>query len=410
MIRPTADIPSLRVLYVNEAFRNFGPGPAVHGWSLVREMRARAITVDIFPPVTLAGSSYAPVAPSLAWSVGRILRSHFTQEPVKLVSGFVRTARRALRVWTRKPSPMPDVILARHTGYDWTPCVLARMLDRPLVLEVNAPIFLEKRLVGIMPPPLLQWMEKVQWRNASRIHAVSHELATILVDAGVSAERIAVIPNGADPLPCVPERETREASIRIVFVGGFYAWHGIDHLLRALAAVESRTRQKLHLSLIGGGPESTRIQQLADTLGVSDIVLPLGRIAHDQVCHELCKADIAIASYPSLQPFYFSPLKIFEYMAAGLPIIASDQGQIAQILRHRETALLYPPGNIGRLAESIIELATQPALRKRLGCAALALLRSRYTWSHTADRIIELCRHEAETHRGTIAAALHSQP
>jgi glycosyltransferase involved in cell wall biosynthesis len=92
-----------------------------------------------------------------------------------------------------------------------------------------------------------------------------------------------------------------------------------------------------------------------------------------------------------LRPFYFSPLKIFEYMAAGLPIIASRQGQMQEILEDRVTALLYPPGNIERLADSIIELAADAALRERIGSAALTELRARYTWGHTAEQVLELC-------------------
>jgi glycosyltransferase involved in cell wall biosynthesis len=85
-------------------------------------------------------------------------------------------------------------------------------------------------------------------------------------------------------------------------------------------------------------------------------------------------------------------------MAAGLPIIASDQGQISDVLTHGETALLYPPGDITRLAESITQLMARPTLRKQLGGAALALLKNQYTWGHTAERIIELCRDAAESH------------
>src|SRR2546423_494448 len=122
------DARSFRILYVNEAFRNFGPAPAVHGWSLVQEMRKRNTIVDIFPPVDPPGSRYAPDVPARRSKVRRFLRTYAAEEPLNLVSGLQRTARRALIAWTRAPRHEPDVILARHTGYDWTPWVLARML------------------------------------------------------------------------------------------------------------------------------------------------------------------------------------------------------------------------------------------------------------------------------------------
>jgi glycosyltransferase involved in cell wall biosynthesis len=389
---------ALHILYVNEAFRNFGPGPAVHGWSLVQELRKRNVSVDIFPPVVPSGSRYAPHAPPQRSRLRQFLRTRVAQEHVNLVSGFQRTTRRVLSAWTQSRRLTPDVILARHTGYDWTPWVLARVLNRPLVLEVNAPIHLEKRLVGIDPSAVLKWTEQVQWRKATRIHAVSRQLANVLVDAGVSSERIVTIPNGADPLGCQWNRDTKaDSPVRILFVGSFYSWHGVEHLLEAVAALP-HTARNLRLSLVGAGPQSSSVRQLASKLGIGNLVEMPGRIAHNEVCQHLCDADIAIASYPRLQAFYFSPLKIFEYMAAGLPIIASDQGQISEVLTHGETALLYPPGDITRLAESITHLMARPTLRKQLGCAALALLKNRYTWGHTAERIIELCRDAVESH------------
>jgi glycosyltransferase involved in cell wall biosynthesis len=385
---------SLRVLYVNEAFSNFGPGPAIHGWSLVEEMQRRGAKVCIYPSAAVSNSDHSVgnTTPNPTSRLRLAARSLFGEEAANLASGLQRTVRRGVSAKVYCEKFGPDVVLARHIGYDWTPWIVARLLGRPLVLEVNAPMHLEKPLVGVRPPAVLRWMEHVQWRRATYIQTVSNELAEIVRSAGVPAERVVAIPNGADPLPrpASPSNRNEGQAVRIIFVGGFYPWHGVEHLLRAAALVRQRN-WNVRLVLIGGGPQTSTVEQLARDLGIADIIEMHGRVSHEEVHQHLLDSDLAVAPYPLLRPFYFSPLKIFEYMAAGLPIIASRQGQMQEILEDRVTALLYPPGNIERLADSIIELAADAALRERIGSAALTELRARYTWGHTAEQVLELC-------------------
>jgi glycosyltransferase involved in cell wall biosynthesis len=389
----------LRILYINEAFRNFGPGPAVHGGALVGEMRARGATVDIYPAIPERGAAHGvPQGASTGPSpLRRLLRERLPQEGANFASGLLRTVHRSGQVRSGASRRRPDVILARHIAYDWTPWITARLLDLPLVLEVNAPLYLEKLLVGVDSPAVLRRMEEVQWRRATFIHAVSDEVADVVAKAGVRRDRIVVVPNGADPHDDVERDEDSAGPVRVLFVGGFYPWHGVEHLLRAAAALGPAAR-RLRLQLIGGGPQSDDVRRLAVELGIAELVEMPGRVAHAEVERYLRTADIAVAPYPRLNPFYFSPLKVFEYMAAGLPIVASDQGQMSAVLEHGRTAMLYPPDDIGRLAEMIRQLAEQPALRRRIGANAHAALKTRYTWGHTAEGILGVCRAAVKQH------------
>jgi len=88
--------------------------------------------------------------------------------------------------------------------------------------------------------------------------------------------------------------------------------------------------------------------------------------------------------------FYFSPLKLYEYMAAGLPIVASNTGQITEVLTHRRTALLHPPGSVRKLVDHIEELRLNPARRARLGRAARHLAVKRYSWDRNASRVLSM--------------------
>src|SRR5262249_17859361 len=136
------------------------------------------------------------------------------------------------------------------------------------------------------------------------------------------------------------------------------------------------------------GPEARVISKLAERYP-NRVTLKNG-IAHDEVPGHLRAMDVAVAPYPLLEPFYFSPLKVLEYMAAGRAIVASNVGQITDFVKHGETGLLVPPGDAARLANAIRQLAGNAALRESLGRNARRDVVRFHQWTHRARRITEL--------------------
>ncbi len=104
----------------------------------------------------------------------------------------------------------------------------------------------------------------------------------------------------------------------------------------------------------------------------------------------LASMNAAVAPYPQLTQFYFSPLKVYEYMAAGLPVVASRIGQLAELIQDGVNGLLCPPGDSVALAGALYRLYSKPELSARLGQAARATVLREHTWEAVVQRILHL--------------------
>jgi glycosyltransferase involved in cell wall biosynthesis len=222
---------------------------------------------------------------------------------------------------------------------------------------------------------------------------VTGTLKRIVERAGVPAGRIEVVPNGINlaEYADLPRREGHSGRVILGFVGFVRDWHGLDTVIAAMAAAGDRV--PVDLIAVGDGPARSDLERQAAALGLVDRVHFTGLQAREQVPALIAGFDIA------LQPRvveYASPLKIFEYMAAGRAIVAPDQENIREILRDGETALLFDPARPEALWQAIQRLAGDAALRQRLGSAARAeIVRRDYTWAGNARRVVGLARQSA---------------
>jgi glycosyltransferase involved in cell wall biosynthesis len=171
------------------------------------------------------------------------------------------------------------------------------------------------------------------------------------------------------------------------FVGTLKPWHGVDALIRAFAQA-SPEMAGARLLIVGDGPERAGLEQLGATLGIN--VHYTGSVEPDAVPGLVASMDVCVAPYPRLKIFYFSPLKLFEYMAAGRAVIAARTGQVAQVLTHGHDGLLYAAGDERALADAIVRLSGDPGLRAELGANARNTVEARYTWDRVAAHILAL--------------------
>lgn len=282
----------------------------------------------------------------------------------------------------------PDLLYERYGPFGVAGGVVARRHGLPHVLEVNAPLAWEGTQYRRQAlNDAAEVLERTAFANAGTILVVSTELREVLLTAGADAGRIIVVPNGVDgELFHGHAKPTGGSSITIGFVGSLKPWHGLEHLRDAFRLVAEDERY--HLLVVGDGPGAGVLRELESAYPRR--VLLTGPAAHDRIPHFLDRMDIAVAPYPAMEPFYFSPLKVLEYMASGLPVVASDIGQLRELVRPGETGLLVPPGDAAALADAIRRLAGDAALRVRMGATASAEVLGRHTWAHRAESILEL--------------------
>ena len=273
---------------------------------------------------------------------------------------------------------------------------LAKRYRIPHVLEVNAPLAYEqKKYRSLSLPRLAARVERTIWRSADLLIAVSEPLRRRLEQEGVPADRIAVLPNGVEPARFLLDAERAAARERlklagryvIGLVGSFKPWHGTDGLLAGFEDLH-RSDPLGHLLLVGDGPLRAQLTEQVRLAGLEKAVTFTGAVPHHEVPAHVIAMDVAVAPYPALEESYYSPLKLFEYMAAGRAIVASRMGQIAEILVEGESGLLFDPGNVTQLADCLRRLRHSPALAQELGRKAREASGS-YTWDHNAARLIE---------------------
>jgi glycosyltransferase involved in cell wall biosynthesis len=286
-----------------------------------------------------------------------------------------------------------DFVYERYSIWSHAGMAYAQSIDIPGLLEVNAPLIEEQaQHRGLVNRALAEEVAERAFRDASSLIAVSEEVALYLSGFAAAKERVHVIPNGVHPDRFAKRAKKGRRSLNgftIGFVGSFKPWHGLLDLIEAFAYYRGR-EPHARLLLVGDGPERPKLLEAIREQGLNDAVDLAGAVSPAEIPDWLASMDVAVAPYPDLKDFYFSPLKVYEYMAAGLPIVASRIGQLARLLEHEVSALLCTPGNPVALAYAFERLGKDEALRCRLGRVAQEHVRREHTWDRAVRRILDL--------------------
>jgi glycosyltransferase involved in cell wall biosynthesis len=282
----------------------------------------------------------------------------------------------------------PDFVFELHSPFGAAGVLSCNRLGVPHVLNVHAPLAWEGATFRSQAlQDAAEYLEDVALASARRIVVNSAQMRDEIVSTGVDASKVDVVINGVDLdlfSPAGPaHRAGPEGSIVVGFSGSLKAWHGIDVLTEAFRKAARDPR--LHLLVVGDGPKRSDVTQLAEEL--PGRVTFTGALPLEDVPQWIRAMDIAVAPYPPLERFYFSPLKILDAMACGVANVASNIGQIPELLKDGVTGVLVPPGDADALADELVRLANDPERRKEIGSAGLDVARASHAWTDRAEQI-----------------------
>jgi glycosyltransferase involved in cell wall biosynthesis len=290
----------------------------------------------------------------------------------------------------------PHFVFELYSPYGVAGTLTCNRLRVRHVLNVHAPLAWEGATFRQQAlQDAAELLEDSAFRHAQMIIANSREMRDLLVNAGVDAGKIKVVINGVDLDLFSPGGLTRRAgpdgAVVLGFCGSLKWWHGVDVLCHAFRKLAGDSR--LHLLVVGDGPLRKDLQSLSDEL--PGRVTFTGALPLEEVPPWVRGMDVAVAPYPTLERFYFSPLKILDAMACGVANVASKIGQIPELLREGETGLLVPPGDADALASALRRVVDDTPLRKRLGEAGLREARARHAWKSRGADIVEIAMNGA---------------
>ncbi len=416
----------MRILYVASGIPVPGSyGGSTHTLEVARSLMARGHKVQVVAAHRAGWSGLLPLFRRGKGTVEGVAVAYVDIPKAVSILGIPHVGRLAREF-------VPDVIMERYYNFAGAGMYWAHRLNLPAVLEVNAlivdpPQVWKRRLDDLLGGPMRRWA-LAQCRWADRIVTPLHTT----VPPEIPRRRIVEIPWGANTARFRPEvREERAGEIAalrqrlgiprdarvIIFVGSFRPWHGaIEFVEAGLQLLEQR--KDIVLLLVGKGPQRAAAEARCEQSGQGRRVLFTGSVPYGDVPLYLALAEVGVAPFqPSNHPalraagFFWSPLKIFEYMAMGLPVVTTDVPPLGQIVRSAQEGVLVPEGEVGKLAQAIEYLLLDRDQAQLMGQRGRERVVAEYSWNRHCERLEGVLGDAVEARgRGDKGTDEHSLP
>ncbi len=359
-------------------------GQYVHVEEIIKSLRVHGHEIIIVAPAIAEKKDFGSDG---GWvSSLRNLLPQFASELLEFGYCFYAFIKLCITIIKEKP----DCIYERYNLFLPSGMWAAKLFNKKIILEVNAPLLEERsKYSGLSLKRLAKWSQYYCWKNADKVLPVTEVLADYIRHIGVEESKIDVVANGINVDEFInkkvvkPELNTGNKLV-LGFVGFCREWHGLNKVIDLIA---QPGYEHLFFVVVGEGPVRDELIAQASALNVKDRFHFTGLVPRSEMPKWL--EIINIALQPSVVP-YASPLKMLEYMAKGKAIVAPDTANIKELLVDGENALLFEEDNIDSLCEKIKLLVDDKALRLKVEQnAKQSIYDDLLTWDNNAKRIEE---------------------
>jgi PEP-CTERM/exosortase A-associated glycosyltransferase len=363
---------SFRILHIFDHTAPLHSGYTFRSLSILREQRKRGwTTFHLSGPKQHSGQMLEEVVDD--WHFFRTPPAAPSRWPGLGELALMRQLERRLQQVAEQVRPH---ILHAHSPVlnAWPALRVGQRLGIPVVYEVRA--FWEDAAVdhgttteGSLRYQLTRRLETWALQRAGHVFTICDGLRRDILDRGIGADKVSVIPNAVDSASFKPggppdESHKRQLGVQgcriLGFIGSFYAYEGLDVLLDAMPTMLAQ-HPDLRVLLVGGGPQAAALKAQCQRLGLMDQVIFTGRVPHDQVARYYNLIDVLVYPRRAMRlTDLVTPLKPLEAMAQGRVLVASDVGGHQELIRHGHTGLLFKAGSADALARTVLGLLAQP--------------------------------------------------
>ena len=366
----------MKVLYISNRL-NASDGSSVHGRAFAASVKILGHELVTYPeikPIEFTKKNKSRKNKSLIYYLKKLRfktlkhylkkSNSFIHDLISYQEGIARNRQHFSEIEKLYLSFKPDVIVFRHTLYDNAPLLIKEKYGIPCVIEVNSIKSIESQLYKNKKAGFLPRRAELQSLQLSNYAFCVSDPIKDWIDNATNSNKTSVIPNGVDTdmfdvnnfnIESIKTELNLSGKTLIGYIGSYKKWHGVDISIETIRILV-KTDPGFHLLLVGNGDEYNNIKTLIKKYKLSDHVTQIEYVNHKDTPRYLALFDYALMSYPVMENFYFSPLKMFEYLSMSIPVVSTDIGQIGKILTHNKTGILVATPSSQAFADSIIKL------------------------------------------------------
>jgi len=382
----------LVILYLFYEYLTDGVGGLGHIWEVSKNLKKQGHEVVIFAPscskYRINKSLEIVYVPTINFRFFRFLSFHFL---LLFYAGYYMVLHKV------------DILYVREMVLSLTPFILSKIFKKPMITEINGDLLNEYKFAGYPQFILvaMRLVEMIVCKASQRLVCVTEGLRDIFQNRyRVPGEKIRVIPNGTDTDRFHPlDRDTCrqrlgiDLTIRVVgFVGTFVPHQGLSDLVSS-ARLTLEKSPDVNFLLVGDGPMRNEIVHMVEAMGLMDYFLFPGAVPQEKVVFFINAMDVCVAPFTRSrnERIGLSPLKIYDYMACGKPIVASDIKGVGDLLRKNDIGLAVTPEDPASLAKAVLLALDDQNLASRCLQRAPAIIKKSFTWQITAQKVAEVC-------------------